>query len=97
MIEFTPEAERIMEELKGDRSQQVKNQKVRKALRLLSDPGPTYPGLHSHKYQSVKGPGGEDVWESYVENHTPGAWRVWWTYGPAEDGITILTVGPHPD
>lgn len=97
MIAFSPEAEVIMDQLAADRSAKVKDQKVRKTLRLLRDAGPSYPGLNSHKYQSMTGPGGEDVWESYVENRTPGAWRIWWIYGPGLDEITIVTVGPHPD
>lgn len=69
---------------------------MKKALRLLRDVGPSHPGLESHKYHSLRGPNGEDVWESYVENHTPSAWRIWWVYGPDADTLTITTVGPHP-
>jgi hypothetical protein len=43
------------------------------------------------------------VWDSYVENRIPGAWRIWWMYGPDEirDNqtvavITVLDIGPHP-
>jgi hypothetical protein len=39
------------------------------------------------------------VWDSYVENRTPGAWRIFWQYGPDEAGlrvITVLYIGPHP-
>jgi hypothetical protein len=57
---------------------------------------PRHPGLNSHRYQSVQGPGGEPLWESYVENRTPGAWRVFWIYQP-EDSITMISIGPHPD
>jgi hypothetical protein len=53
--------------------------------------------VKSHKYASIWGPDGEEVWESYVENRTPGAWRIWWIYGPAADTLTIVTIGPHPD
>jgi hypothetical protein len=70
---------------------------VQKALRQLRDAGPSYPGLHSHKYESLTGPGGEDVWESYIENKTPGAWRLFWVYGPDGDELTVVTLGPHPD
>lgn len=86
-----------MEDLARDRSSAVKHQKVRKAIRLLRDAGPSYPGLNSHKYTSMSGPGGEETWESYVENRTPGAWRIWWIYGPPADTITVVTIGPHPD
>jgi hypothetical protein len=43
------------------------------------------------------------MWDSYVENRTPGAWRIWWMYGPDEIRddqavavITVLDIGPHP-
>jgi hypothetical protein len=73
-----------------------KRQKVLKTLRLLRDVGPTHPRLQSHKYHSLTGPNGEDVWESYIENRTPGAWRLFWTYGPDPGSLTIVTFGPHP-
>ncbi|MGH3722177.1 MAG: hypothetical protein ACRDRI_25725 [Pseudonocardiaceae bacterium] len=92
---FTDEAQRVLDEL-GKPAHEVKLKKVRKTLRLLRDVGPGHPGLNSHKYQSLTGPNGEEVWESYVENNTPGAWRLWWVYGPGADTLTIVTVGPHP-
>ncbi len=72
----------------------TKLKKATKALRLLRDAGPSHPGLNSHKYQSLSGPNGEDVWESYVENKTPTAWRFRWLYGPVPDTLTIITLGP---
>lgn len=77
-------------------SHRGKERKVKKTLRLLRDSGPSHPGLNSHKYQSITGPSGEDVWGSYVENHAPSTRRIWWWYGPDVDQITILTIGPHP-
>jgi hypothetical protein len=52
--------------------------------------------LHPHDYQSIPGPGGVPLWESYVENKTPSAWRIWWIYGPDDGQITIVTIGPRP-
>jgi hypothetical protein len=92
---YTDEARTIMDDLLT-RPRDVKTKKVNKALRQLRDAGPSYPGLESHKYQSLTGPNGEDVWESYVENRTPSAWRIWWVYGGGADSITIVTIGPHP-
>ena len=73
-----------------------KLKKVRKTLGQI-EINPRHPGLNSHQYESLSGPAGEPIWESYVENQTPGAWRVWWWYGPDNGSITILTIGPHPD
>lgn len=71
-------------------------QRVARALKKLRDPGPQYPGLKTHKIESIKGPYGE-TWESYVENNTPSAWRVFWCYGPRDRTITVFSICPHPD
>jgi hypothetical protein len=93
ILEYTAEAEKVIKDLQSPQYQ-AKLKKVRKALRLLRDPGPSHPGLNSHRYQSVPGPGGAALWESYVENRTS-AWRIWWICGDADE-IIIVTIGPHP-
>lgn len=70
--------------------------KISKTLEILATHGPKYRSLHSHKYLSIKGPNGEDVWESYVENKTSSAWRIWWMYGPTTNVITLIMIGKHP-
>ena len=91
---YTDEATRVLRDLAAP-AYRDKNKKAKKGLKLLRDYGPSYPGLQTHRYESMRGPSGEEVWESYLENHAPSAWRVWWWYsGP--DAITILTLGPHP-
>lgn len=74
----------------------VRFKKVRKTLGLL-ELDPRYPGLNSHKYSSISGANGEEIWESYVENQTPSAWRVFWHYGPNAGQITIVSIAAHPD
>jgi hypothetical protein len=96
ILTYTDEVEAVLEDLRAKAHFAGKLKKVRKALRLLEQGGPSHPSLQSHLYQSVKGPNGEAVWESYVENQTPSAWRIWWMYGPGPDQITIVTIGPHP-
>jgi hypothetical protein len=66
-----------------------------KALDFLTI-NPRHPGLRSHKYESMKGPGGCDIWESYAENNAPGAYRIFWHYGPGPGKITIVAIVPHP-
>lgn len=68
---------------------------VRKALGLLES-NPRHPGLKTHKFSSIKGPGGAEVFEAYAENRTPAAWRIFWHYGPDPKQITILAITPHP-
>jgi len=94
-ILWTDQAEEQFLELKSQGPNDKYN-KVSKTLEILSTHGPKYRSLHSHKYQSIKGPGGEDVWESYVENKTSSAWRIWWMYGPNTDVITLIMIGKHP-
>lgn len=55
-----------------------------------------HPGLNTHKYTSMKGPGGQDIFESYAQNNTPGAYRIFWMYGPKRGQITVVTVVPRP-
>ncbi|MDA3644937.1 hypothetical protein LZ318_03855 [Saccharopolyspora indica] len=93
---YQPEAEKVLLDLYSKKQYATKFKKVRKTLRLLEQAGPRHPGLRSHAYQSVPAPDGGTLWESYVENHTPSAWRIWWFYGPDEEQITIVTIGPHP-
>lgn len=94
-LRFSEEAAGVLKDLEQQKFAQ-KLKKVRKTLALLED-NPRHPGLNSHKYQSVSAADGSDLWESYVENKTPSAWRIFWQYGPGRDTITIATIGPHPD
>jgi hypothetical protein len=70
---------------------------VEKCVRLLLD-NPRHPGLHTHPYSSIDHPfdEGEKVFEAYAQNRTPGAYRVFWCYGPGSDEITMIAITPHP-
>jgi hypothetical protein len=70
---------------------------VVKTLRHLSE-DPRHPGLRTHPYHSLPHPykKGEKVFEAYAQNETPGAYRVFWCYGPKESEITIIAITPHP-
>lgn len=69
--------------------------KVQKTLGLMQS-NLRHPGLHTHKNDSRSGANGEEIFEAYVENHTPGAYRVFWHYGPGQGTITVLAITPHP-
>ena len=92
-LRFTSEARKKLEEL--SKQDPKKNKKVLKTLGLM-ETNLRHPGLKTHKYDSLEGPNGEEVFEAYVENRTPGAFRVFWCYGPNEKEITILAITPHP-
>lgn len=67
-----------------------------KAMWLLSD-NPRHPGLRSHEISALTVRYGMKVWESYLENNTPQAGRMFWVYGPDQGEITIIGLEPHPD
>jgi hypothetical protein len=92
-LTFTPEAASVLKELEARNAPKLK--KVRKTLALLES-NPRHPGLSTHEFTSLSGPAGEKVFEAYVENRTPGAWRVFWYYGPRPGMIRILNITPHP-
>lgn len=91
-LEFSSEAKRTLESLATD-SKKLK--KVKKTLGLL-EVNIKHPSLQTHKYESLSGPHGEAVFEAYVENNTPSAYRIFWYYGPEQRVITILSITPHP-
>jgi hypothetical protein len=92
---FTDQSNANLDSLEADASLAKRLKAVRKALALL-ETNPRHPGLNTHKFSSLKGPGGEEVFEAYAENKTPAAWRIFWCYGPDKKQITILAITPHP-
>mgnify|MGYP005662915665 CR=1 FL=1 len=109
-IKFTDEGKSNFDALTGDQAKAGVLGQVRKALGFLQT-NPRHPSLNTHKYTAMKGPNGEDVWESYAQNNSSGAYRIFFCYGPnvlkkdqkkkqkrkvAEHIITIIAITPHP-
>jgi hypothetical protein len=92
-IESQPQALETLRNL--EQVNPKKYQKVLKTL-ILMEQNLRHPSLKTHKYNSLLGPNREEVFESYVENKTPAAFRVFWYYGPERGIITILAITPHP-
>ena len=80
---FTREARANLDDLERDAGLAKRLKAVQKTLALLES-NPKHPGLQSHKFRSLSGPKGEDVFEVYAEQATPAAYRVFWCYGPAK-------------
>lgn len=72
-------------------------QQLEKCVRLLLE-NPRPPGLQTHEYDSIENPFDPraKVFEAYVQNRTPGAYRLFWCYGPGKSEITLLAITPHP-
>jgi hypothetical protein len=68
---------------------------VRKALALL-ETNLRHTSLNTHKYLSLRGPQEQEVFEAYAQQSTPGAFRIFWCYGPGPKQLTIIAIVPHP-
>ena len=70
---------------------------VVKCIGLLES-NPRHPSLQTHEFTSIENPyrKGERVFEAYVQHKTPGAYRLFWCYGPNKGEITIIAITPHP-
>ena len=92
---FTEQAAEDYQALEDNPALAKRLKAVRKALGLL-ETNPRHPGLRTHKYSSLSASFGQEVFEAYAENNTPGAWRIFWHYGPGKQVITIIAITPHP-
>ena len=101
-LKFTPTANQQLTALEGDSARTSVCRQVKKTLGFL-ELNPRHPGLHSHEFVSLVGANGEKIFEAYAQNNTPGAYRVFWHYGPDEVSekkrvsvLTIVAITPHP-
>ncbi len=94
-LKFTQEASSNLCALEENRSLEKRFKAVQKALGYL-EINPRHPGLNTHKYLSIAGENGEEVFEAYAENKTPAAYRIFWQYGPGKNVITVIAITPHP-
>ncbi|HVT05292.1 MAG TPA: hypothetical protein VHL58_18160 [Thermoanaerobaculia bacterium] len=101
-LRLTPEASRNLKELGASSAKAGLLNQVLKTLGLL-ETNLRHPSLHTHRFHSLRGPRGEEVFEAYAQNRTPGAYRIFFYYGPdrAEGKrriavVTIIAITPHP-
>lgn len=90
---FTEEARKNLRWLESELPK--KAGKVKKALAYL-ETNPRHPGLATHEYTSLSAILKRKVFEAYLENKTPGAYRIFWYYGPGKKQITIFAITRHP-
>ena len=91
---FSKQAKEKLLELETNKSKKGLLKQLRKALGLM-ETNLRHPSLNTHKFDALQCKLG-DVFESYVHNRTPGAFRVFWVYGPGKKQIYILDISPHP-
>jgi mRNA-degrading endonuclease RelE of RelBE toxin-antitoxin system len=95
ILEFTREALADLNALKQDPSKKRILKDVIKTLRLM-ETNLRHPSLNTHEFHNFKGPNGEKVFEAYAQQNTPGAYRIFWYYGPGKNIVSIVTITPHP-
>jgi hypothetical protein len=98
-----PEMEDYWADLSGRASTNRLNQEemrhFKKLVKTLShlSTNPRHPGLETHEISDLSRRYGLRVWQSYLENKTPAAGRLFWVYGPDRGEITLIGIEPHPE
>lgn len=98
-----PEMEALWADLSGkaksgtlSKDEEKLYKKIGKAMALLAN-DPRHPGLQSHDIDALTRRYGMKVMQSYLENKTSGAGRIYWVYGPESGEITVIGIEPHPE
>ena len=96
-ISYTDQAKEQLKELKNDQANKAAHKAVSKILKYMAA-DLRHPSLGTHKYDDYENPidKAKPVFEAYAQNNTPGAYRVFWVYGPDKQQLTILAITPHP-
>jgi hypothetical protein len=96
-IRFASRALTELQTLETSPANQGLIKQIKKTLGYLQI-NPRHPSLNTHVFTSFENPyrDGDKVFEAYAQNQTPGAYRIFWCYGPQKTQITILAITPHP-
>lgn len=94
---FTDGAQTELARLERSRQHTGLVKQIKKTLGFLQT-NPRHPSLQTHVFRSLEHPydSREKVFEAYVQQHTPAAYRLFWCYGPDKGQITVLAITPHP-
>lgn len=96
-LHLTDQAKSQLESLKADPASKAIHKQVSKVLKFtMADL--RHPSLKTHKFDGYPSPFDDNkpVFEAYAQNKVPGAYRIFWCYGPNSGEITILAITPHP-
>ena len=92
-IEIADSAYEDLEKIKKSHKAEVLRNKIKDKVKLLQD-DPRHNSLNSHKYLSLSKRYGVKIFGIYIENKTPGAYRLFWHYH-GKDVIRIVAITPH--
>ncbi len=94
-LKFTDLAKTQLANLAQGRSKHIQYKAVGKALAFM-ELDLCHPGLCTHEYFELSKSIIYKVFESYAQNRTPGAYRIFWRYGAEKNQIIVLSITPHP-
>ena len=94
---FTHSAQQELDRLEDSPRYTGLVKQIKKTLGFLQT-SPRHPSLQTLVFHSLQHPSQprEKVFEAYVQQHTPAAYRLFWCYGPRKGQITIIAITPHP-
>jgi hypothetical protein len=103
-LRFTPTAHEQLSRIEADPALEGVLKQVRKTLGYL-ETDLRSKSLQTHKHDALTIRYKREVFEAYAQQNTPGAYRVYWYYGPDEVDksgkrtaiITVLFITPHPE
>jgi hypothetical protein len=102
-LRFTPTASAELDRIKQDPAREGVLNQIHKTLGYL-ETNLRAKSLQTHEFTSLTRRYKIKIFEAYVQQDTPGAYRIFWHYGPdeiSENGkrisiITIIAIVPHP-
>ena len=97
VLVFTRKAQEELDRLEDSPRYAGLVKQIRKTLGFLQT-NPQHPSLQTHIFHSLEHPYDPDekVFEAYVQQHTPAAYRLFWCYGPEKGQMTVIAITPHP-
>lgn len=103
-LRFTTTASESLDRIEKDPALKGVLKQVRKTLGLL-ETNLRSKSLQTREFESLTRRYGRKIFEAYVQQNTPGAWRVFWHYGEDETDkngrripiITVVAITPHPE
>jgi hypothetical protein len=102
-LRFTHTADEQLTRIENDHSLDGVLKQVRKTLGYL-ETNLRAKSLQTHEFESLTRRYGQKIFQAYVQQNTPAAYRIFWCYGPDETDtngkriaiITIIAITPHP-
>jgi len=97
VLVLTRSAQEELERLDGSPGHAGLVKQIKKTFGFLQT-NPRHPSLQTHVFHSLENPYNphEKVFEAYVQQRTPAAYRLFWCYGPKGRQITVIAITPHP-